>query len=139
MVRQKRVAAVLMLVFAGLFLLLFSRPHWLLPHGRATCDGRPLAGATVYRSTRGDLFVHAPSLDLQIAMVSPRGHDLGRCNTPAFTSMFGLLFSRERDPEASCTSMWKGGDSHDPEPTHVVTDNYAEFPWGSCPNLRVEY
>jgi hypothetical protein len=35
--------------------------------------------------------------------------------------------------------MWKGGGSNDVEPPHIVTDTYAEFPWGSCPKLRIDY
>jgi hypothetical protein len=39
-------------------------------------------------------------LDLahRVAVISPKSRDLGRCNTPAFTPIFGLLFSREADP-----------------------------------------
>lgn len=128
---------VLLVAFAGS--LLISRPHWLMPHGRATCAGQPVVGATVYRSQQGDVFVYAPNLDIQLAVVSPKSRDLGRCNTPAFTPVFGLLFSREADPTVQCTSMWKGGGSTDVEPPHIVTDTHAEFPWGSCPRLRVEY
>jgi hypothetical protein len=35
--------------------------------------------------------------------------------------------------------MWKGGDSNAVEPPHIVTETYAEFPWGSCPRLRLDY
>lgn len=115
------------------------RPHWLVPHGRASCDGRAVVGATVYRSQRGDLFLHAPNVDIQLAFVSPRSRDLGRCNAPAFTPVLGLLFSREWEPSVQCTSMWKGSGSNDIEPSHIVTETYAEFPWGSCPKLRIDY
>jgi len=116
-----------------------SWPHWLVPYGRVTCAGRTVAEARVYRSQSGELFVYAPNLDTQIAIVSPKSRELGRCNTPAFTPVFGLLFSREAEPNVQCTSMWKGGGSNDAEPPHVVTDTYAEFPWGSCAKLRIDY
>ena len=93
----------------------------------------------VYRSQQGDVFVYAPSLDMQPAVISPKSRDLGRCNAPAFTPVFGLLFSREAEPIVQCTSMWKGGGSNDSEPPHIVTESYAEFPWSSCLNLRIEY
>jgi hypothetical protein len=93
----------------------------------------------VYRSQGGDVFVYAPSLDIQPAVVSPKTRGLGRCNAPAFTAVFGFLFSREAEPSVQCTSMWKGGDSNDVEPPHIVTEAYAEFPWGSCPKLRIDY
>lgn len=124
-------------VFCGW--LISSRSHWLVQHGRATCGGQPIAGARVYRSQRGDVFVYAPNPDGQRAVVSPRSRDLGRCNTPAFTPVFGLLYSYDAEPSAQCTSMWKGGGSNDLEPPHIVTDTYAEFPWGACPNLRIDY
>ena len=138
-VRRKVLVLLLLflVVFAGC--LFISRPRWLTPHGRATYAGQPVVGARVYRSQQGDVFVYAPSLDIQLAVVSPKNRDLGRCNTPAFTPVFGLLFSREADPTVQCTSMWKGGGSTDVEPPHVVTDTYAEFPWGSCPKLRIDY
>jgi hypothetical protein len=98
-----------------------------------------VVGASVYRSQRGDVFVHAPSVDIQLVIVSPRRRELGRCNTPAFTPLFGLLFSREAEPSDQCTSMWKGGGSNAVEPPHIVTEAYAEFPWGLCPKLRVTY
>jgi hypothetical protein len=138
-VRVKIVAALLLLLACfggGLFI---SRPHWLMLHGRATCGGQPVVGARPYRSQRGDVFVYAPSLDIQLAVVSPKSRDLGRCNAPAFTPVFGLLFSREAEPSVQCTSMWKGGGSTDVEPQHIVTDTHAEFPWGSCPTLRIDY
>ena len=80
--------------------------------------------------------MYAPSIDIQVAIISPKSRDLGRCNTPAFTPVFGLLFSREAEPSAQCTSMWKGGVNNDAEPSHIVTETYAEFPWGSCVKLR---
>ena len=135
-----KIAFFLVLVLAtlgGFFVL--SRPHWLVPHGHVTCAGQPLVGSRVYRSQRGDVFVYAPSVDVQLALVSPKSGDLGRCNTPAFTPAFGLLFSREAEPSAQCTSMWKGGDNNFVEPPHIVTETYAEFPWGSCPKLRLDY
>src|ERR1700675_1695134 len=107
---RRKVAALLLsllVVIAGC--LIISRPHWLVPYGRATCAGQSLVGARVYRSQRGDVFVYAPSIDIQVAIISPKSRDLGRCNTPAFTPVFGLLFSREAEPSAQCTSMWKGG------------------------------
>jgi hypothetical protein len=128
----------LVLVFFG-GCLIISRPHWLVPHGRATCAGQTIAGASVYRSQRGDLFLYAPNINGQLAVVSRASRDLGRCNTPAFTPVFGFLFSREAEPDVQCTSMWKGGGSNDSEPPHIVTDTYAEFPWGACPKLRIDY
>jgi len=83
--------------------------------------------------------VYAPSIDMQLAVVSPKSQALGRCNTPAFTPVFGLLFTWDAEPSVQCTSMWKGGDSNDVEPPHIVTETYAEFPWGSCPKLRIDY
>lgn len=93
----------------------------------------------MFRSQGGDLFVYAPSLDLQVATVTPGSPDLGRCNATAFTPAFGLLVYRGTKPGDQCTSMWKGGGSGDIEPPHVVTATYATFPWGSCPTLRVDY
>ena len=140
MTARRTGAIVPLLLFAILGgLVITSRPHWLLPHGRATCSGRALVNAGVYRSQDGDVFLYAPDVDLQLAVVSPKDGDLGRCNTPAFTPVFGLLFSREAEPSTQCTSMWKGGGSHDIEPPHVVGETYAEFPWGSCPKLRIDY
>jgi hypothetical protein len=110
-----------------------------MPHGRATCVGQEVVGARVYRSQRGDVFLYAPNIDIQLAVVLPESRDLGRCNTPAFTPVFGLLFSREAEPSVQCTSMWKGGGSNDVEPPHMVTETYAEFPWGSCPKLRIDF
>ena len=137
--RQKIIALFLLLMATVGGCLIISRPHWLVPHGRATCAGETLVGARVYRSQQGDLFVYAPSLDGQLALVSPKSLDLGRCNTPAFTPVFGLLFSREVEPDVQCTSMWKGVGSTDVVPPRVVTNNYAEFPWGSCPKLRIDF
>jgi hypothetical protein len=140
MTARQKVAALLVLLLAafGGFLVI-SWPHWLMPHGRATCAGQPMIGARVYRSQRGEVFVYAPSVDIQLAVVSPKSRGLGRCNTPAFTPIFGLLFSWEAEPSVQCTSMWKGGGSNDVEPPHIVTEAYAEFPWGSCPKLRIDY
>jgi hypothetical protein len=137
--RRKGAALLLLLlvVFSGC--LIASRPHWLMPYGRATCAGQAVVGAGVYRSQRGDVFLYAPNVDIQLAVVLPKSRDLGRCNTPAFTSVFGLLFSREKEPSVQCTSMWKGGGTNDVEPPHTVTETYAEFPWGSCPMLRIDY
>jgi hypothetical protein len=137
--RRKRVAlSLLLVVLSGS--LIISRPHWLMPQrGRVSCAGQAVASARLYRSQKGDIFVYAPSVDIQLAIVSPKNRDLGRCNTPAFTPVFGLLFSRDAEPDAQCTSMWKGGGSNDVEPPHIVTDIYAEFPWGSCPKLRIDY
>ena len=138
-IRRKIVAFILILLagFGGGFCI--SRPHWLMPHGRATCAGQPVVGATVYRSQRGDVFVYAPRLEVQPAVVSLQNRELGRCNAPALTPVFGLLFSREAEPSVQCTSMWKGGGSTDVEPQQIVTDTHAEFPWGSCPTLRIDY
>jgi|SRR5579864_3529241 len=137
--RSKVAALVLLLLVAVTGCLISSRPHWLRPHGRVTCDGQAVFGTNVYRSLRGDIFVYATNVGDQVAIVSPKSRDLGRCNTPAFTPVFGLLFSREAEPSVQCTSMWKGGGSNDVEPPHIVTESYAEFPWGSCPKLRIDY
>jgi|SRR5579862_5069248 len=140
MTARRKIAVLLLLlmvVFGGC--IITSLPHWLVPHGHATCAGQPV-GARVYRSQSGDVFVYdAPTVDIQLAVVSPKIRELGRCNTPAFTPVFGLLFSREAEPSVQCTSMWKGGGSNDVEPLHTVTETYAEFPWGSCPKLWVDY
>lgn len=69
----------LLVVFGGC--LFISRPHWLMPHGRVTCAGQAVVGARVYRSQQGDVFVYAPNLDIQVAVVSPKNQDLGRCNS----------------------------------------------------------
>jgi hypothetical protein len=140
MTAHRKIAALLLLLLVALGgCLVISWPHWLAPHGRATCAGQPIVDARVYRSKRGDVFVYAPNVNIQPAVVSPKSRDFGRCNTPAFTPVFGLLFSREADPSVQCTSMWKGGGSDDIEPPHIVTETYAEFPWGSCDKLRVDY
>ncbi len=118
--RYKYGALFLLLLFA--FALISSRPHWLTRHGRATC---------------GEIFVYGA--DIQPAVISPQSQELGRCNASAFTPVFGLLFSREADADAQCTSMWKGAGSDDVIPAHVVTRDHAEFPWGSCTKLRVDY
>jgi hypothetical protein len=139
-VRPKVVALLLLLLVALGGCLLISRSHWLIPrHGRVTCGGQAVVGAKLYRSQPGDIFVYAPSVDGQLALVSPKGRDLGVCYTPAFTPIFGLRFSFDAEPHFQCTSMWKGGGSNDVEPPHIVTDTYAEFPWGSCPKLRIDY
>jgi hypothetical protein len=137
----RRKGAVLLVLLVVIFggAIIISRPHWLNPYGRATCAGQPVVGANVYRSQRGDVFIYAPNLDVQLAVVSPKSQDLGRCNAPAFTPLFGLLFSREAEPSVQCTSMWKGAGSNDVVPPHTVTETYAEFPWGSCPKLRIDY
>ena len=140
MTARRKVAALLLLLlvaFGGC--LVNSRPHWLKSHGRATCANQAIVGASVYRSQRGDVFVYAPNVDVQLAVVSPKSRNLGRCNTAAFTPLVGFLFSREAEPVVQCTSMWKGGGSNDVVPPHIVTETYAEFPWGSCPKLRVDY
>ena len=110
-----------------------------MPHGRATCAGQAIVGAHVYRSQHGDVFLYAPNIDIQLAVVSREGRDVGRCDTPAFAPVLRMLFSREAQPIVQCTSMWKGGGSDDVEPAHIVTETYAEFPWGSCPKLRIDY
>jgi hypothetical protein len=127
----------LFVVCIVVYTLISSRPHWLTRHGRVTCDGHAISGATVYRSQQGEIFVYGA--DLQPAVISPQSQELGRCNASAFTPVFGLLFSREADPDAECTSMWKGAGSDDVIPAHVVTRDHAEFPWGSCTKLRVDY
>jgi hypothetical protein len=138
-------AALLVLSIAAVFMFApplgakKPKPHWLTPHGHAACGGQALVEATVYRSERGDVFLYAPNVDTQVAVASPKSRDLGRCNTGAFTPVFGLLFSKDADPASQCTSMWKGGGSNDPDPPHIVTDTYAEFPWGSCGKLRLDY
>ena len=136
-VRKVAVFLLLLVAFGGG--LIISLPHWLVPHGHATCAGKPVVGARVYRSQSGDVFVYAPSVDVQLAVVWVKSRELGLCNTPAFTPVFGLLFSREAEPSVQCASMWKGGGSNDVEPAHIVTETYAEFPLGSCPKLRVDY
>lgn len=137
---RRKLAALLLLLFAAFGgCLVISRPHSLMPQGHASCAGQPVVGAKVYRWQQGDVFVYAPSVDIQLAIVSPKSRELGRCNTPAFTPLFGLLFSREAEPSVQCTSMWKGGGSNNLEPAHIVSETYAEFPWGSCPKLRVDY
>jgi hypothetical protein len=133
--RHKFGALFLLLLLA--FVLVSSRPHWLTRHGRVTCDGHAISGATVYRSQHGEIFVYGA--DIQPAVISPQPQELGRCNAPTFTPVFGLLFSREANPAAQCTSMWKGAGSDDVIPAHVVTIDHAEFPWGSCTKLRVDY
>ena len=128
------------LLFVGCivaYALISSRPHWLTRDGSATCNGHPIPGATVYRSSRGEIFVYG--VELQPAVILPHSHDLGQCNAPAFTPVFGLLFSHEAEPSVQCTSMWKGAGSGDVIHAHVVTGDHAEFPWGSCPKLRVDY
>jgi len=65
---------------------------------RAICGGHPVSGARVYRSQRGDVFVYAPGVDIAPGIISLKRRDLGRCNTQAFTQVFGLLFSREAEP-----------------------------------------
>ena len=129
--------ATLFLVFIVVFVLIRSRPHWLTQHGRATCNGYELPGAKVYRSQHGEIFLFG--VDIQPAVILPQSQELGRCNEPAFTPLFGLFFSREADPSIQCTAMWKGAGSEDAIPEHVVTADHAEFPWGSCPKLRVDY
>ena len=128
---------VLLALMVLAFALISSRPHWLTRHGRATCNGHEIPGAAVYRSERGEIFVYGA--EMQPAIIAPNSHELGRCNAPAFTPVLGLLFSREADPSLQCTAMWKGADSRDVTPPHVITGDHAEFPWGSCPNLRVDY
>jgi hypothetical protein len=117
--------------------LVSSRPHWLPRHGSVSCNGSTVPSASVYRSQRGDIFVYGA--DIQAVIISPLDGQLGRCNASAFTPIFGLLFSREAEPDTQCTSMWKGAGSEDREPAHTVTAKYAEFPWGSCAKLRVDY
>jgi hypothetical protein len=71
--------------------------------------------------------------------VFPRSHDLGRCNTPAFTAVGPVLFSREAEPGSQCTMMWKGAGSSDVIPEHTATEDCAEFPWNSCGKMRIDY
>jgi len=134
-----KLTTVSLLVVAMLVIVLFnSRPHWLTPHGSASCDGRIVPGVSVYSSQRDDVFVFGA--DIQPAVILPESGVLGRCNAGlAFTRIFGFVFSREAQPYIQCTSMWKGGGSEDRIPPHIVTSTYAEFPWGSCPKLRVDY
>jgi hypothetical protein len=137
--RSKVVVLLLLLLAAFGGFLISSRSHWLIPrHGRVTCGGQALVGAKLYRSQRGDIFVYTPGDYVQFAVVSPKFRDLGHCG-PNFTRVFGLLWSHEAEPSALCTSMWKGGGSSDVEPQHIVTETYAEFPWGSCTKLRIDY
>jgi hypothetical protein len=126
--RRKYAAVFLLSLVVSTGILISSRPRWLKPHGRVSCGGQAVVGASAYVSQAGDVFVYSPSVDIQIAVVSPTDRQLGRCN-PAFTPVFGYLFSREAEPSASCASMWKGGDSNDVQPPHIVTGTYAEFPW----------
>jgi hypothetical protein len=140
MTAQRKGAAPLplpLVALTGCFVGLGS--HWQIPHGRVTPAGQDVVGARMYRSQRGDVFVHAPSVDVQLAVVSPKSRDLGLCNPPAFTHGFGLLLGWEAEPSVQCTSMWKGAGSNDVEPPPIVTDTYAEFPWGACPKLRIDY
>lgn len=129
-----------LIVVLGYILLVPSRSHWLTPHGRATCDGRPLNDATVYRSAQGDIFLDWPTKGNEgMPAVFKREPILLRCNTPAFHHVLGLLLSREAVPSSQCAPMWKGAGSEDVIPPHTVTDTYAQFPWASCSNLRLEY
>ena len=118
--------------------LISSRPHWLTPHGRATCAGQPLIDATVFRSAQGDIFLDWRNNEDGMAAVFTKEHILLRCNVPAFHHVLGLLLSREAVPSSQCAPAWKGG-SDDETPSNVVTDKYAEFPWASCPKIRLDY
>jgi len=128
----------LVLVLACLWLIP-SRSRWLRAHGRVTCEGQPVRGATLYRSVQGDVFLDWPNNNEGMPAVSVQDHILLRCNSPAFTHVFGMLVSREAMASSQCTTMWKGAGSGDVIPPHTVTPTYAEFPWGSCRNLRLEY
>jgi len=128
-------AAVSLLLIATGFA---SRSHWLVPHGKITCQGKSVDGAKLYRSHRGDVFAFQRDGREGTAGVLLSEHLLMRCNTPAFTHVFGLVFSREAEPSSQCGDMWKGG-TPDEVPYHVVTDTFAEFPWDTCEKLRLEY
>jgi hypothetical protein len=135
----RRVVLLGFLMVVGCAFLMLSRPHWLTPHGRATCDGQPI-DATVYRSVQGDIFLDWPAKrDEGMPAVFKGEPILLRCNTPAFHHVFGLLLSREAVPNSQCAPMWKGAGSGEVIPPHTVTDTYAQFPWASCSNLRLEY
>lgn len=128
------------LILIGCGLLVISRPHWLTPHGHVTCDGAPVNDARLFRSVQGDIFLDWPAKhDEGMPAVFRRPPELLRCNTPAFHHVFGLLLSREAVPSSQCAPMWKGAGSVDVIPPHIVTDRYAQFPWASCSNLRLEY
>jgi hypothetical protein len=130
---------VLLLVIGGAWLI-SPRSHWLMSHGRATCDGQPVIGATVYRSVQGDIFLDWPNYKNEgMPAVSAEERILLRCNSPAFKHVFGLLWSREAVPSSQCGLMWKGAGTGDVIPPHIVTETYAQFPWGSCSNLKVDY
>ena len=136
----RRLAVLGFLIVVGCALLTPSGPHWLKPHGRATCDGHPMNDATVYRSVQGDIFLDWPAKRNEgMPAVFKREPILLLCNAPAFHHVFGFLLSREAVPSSQCAPMWKGAGSEDVIPPHTVTDTYAQFPWASCSNLRLEY
>jgi hypothetical protein len=140
MIATMKLIAVGFLMVIGCGLLIFSRPHWLTPHGRATCDGQPMDGAKVFRSLQGDIFLDWPAQgDEGMPAVVKTEPILLRCNRPAFHRVFGLLLSREAVPSSQCAPMWKGAGAEDVVPPHTVTDTYAQFPWASCTNLKLEY
>jgi hypothetical protein len=116
-----------------------SWPHWLVRHGSISCDGKPLEGAALYRSRHGDFFALMPDRTGGVPAVWISDRMLLRCNTSAFTPVVGMLFSREAEPSSQCALMWKGAGSQDVVPQHKVTDSYAEFPWGSCAMVRLNY
>ena len=136
----KRLIIRILLLFVLICIWLIPSPsHWLRAHGRVICDGQPVHGATLYRSVQGDVFLDWPNNTDGMPAVSVQDRTLLRCNSPAFKHVFGMLVSREAVASSQCTTMWKGAGRGDVIPPHTVTANYAEFPWGSCPNLRLEY
>lgn len=135
--RWKRLALSLLLLMTVGIGAVSIPPRRLMRHGSVTCDGLPIPNASVYRSRRGDIFIFGA--DIQPAIISPQDGQLGRCNPGAFVRVFGSVFSRDAEPDAECTSMWKGGGSENREPPHIVNRTHAEFPWGSCSKLRSDY
>ena len=130
----------ILLALVLIFIWLTPSPsHWLRAHGRVICKGQPVRGATLYRSAQGDVFLDWPNNNEGIAAVSVEHSILLRCNSPAFKHVFGMLLSREAVASSQCTTMWKGAGTGDVIPPVTVTPTYAEFPWGSCSNLRLEY
>jgi hypothetical protein len=105
MTARRKVATLLLLLLAAVgWCIVISRPRWLMPYGRdlcrPTCDrgkGVPLV--------RGDVFVCAPSVDIQLAVVSPKSQVLGRCKHPSIHSCIRVAVHREAEPSVQCTSM----------------------------------
>ena len=108
-------------------------------HGSVSCNGKLLEDATLYRSRHGDVFALMQGGSEGVPAVLASERLLLTCNAPAFTPVFGILFSREAEPSNQCALMWKGGGSQDVVPQHTVTDSYAEFPWGNCATVRFNY